>query len=65
MPHYFIIMIVADGFKLSHLLVFKAKENVSNLIYVKDGSIFVYCNDNAWVTKKLFLIGMIKYGKNI
>ena len=63
--------ILADGFKLPPLIISKAKENgtvfkeLSNLKYVKDGSIFIYCNENAWATKKKYLYGIIKYGKNI
>jgi len=53
---------LADGFKLPSLIIFKAKENgtvfkeLSNLKYVKVGSIFIYCNDKAWATKKIIFL---------
>ena len=61
--------ILADGFKLPPLIIFKAKENgtvfkeLSNLKYVKDGSIFIYCNENAWATKKIISLWNYKIWK--
>ena len=55
---------------IKSLIIFKAKENgivfkeLSNLKYVKDDSIFVYCNDNAWATKKIISLWNYKIWKN-
>ena len=58
----YLLIICADGYKLSLYIIFKRKNinnrsmnEIKNNIYLKNKKIFIYFNSNAWSTKEIMI----------